>query len=155
LALSDWRCILLLNYPGGIVTQRRIYKDITETMGDTPLIQLNRIGRDLPARIVVKHEGFNPFNSVKDRIGILCSEHQRIACQRHVTAGQKANFGIDARLPASGVAHHTASESRKQRHQYHSKRDSDDADGSAQRTLADVCCDEAVHYSFMAPVKSP
>ena len=38
-------------------------------MGDTPLIQLNRIGRDLPARIVVKHEGFNPFNSVKDRIG--------------------------------------------------------------------------------------
>jgi len=38
-------------------------------MGDTPLIQLNRVGRDLPARIVVKHEGFNPFNSVKDRIG--------------------------------------------------------------------------------------
>ena len=38
-------------------------------MGDTPLIQLNRVGRDLPARLVVKHEGFNPFNSVKDRIG--------------------------------------------------------------------------------------
>jgi cysteine synthase A len=51
------------------VTQRRIYKDITETMGDTPLIQLNLVGAGLPARIVVKHEGFNPFNSVKDRIG--------------------------------------------------------------------------------------
>jgi cysteine synthase len=51
------------------VTQRRIYKDITETMGDTPLIELNRIGAGLPARVVVKHEGFNPFNSVKDRIG--------------------------------------------------------------------------------------
>lgn len=38
-------------------------------MGDTPLIQLNRVGAGLPARIVVKHEGFNPFNSVKDRIG--------------------------------------------------------------------------------------
>jgi len=49
--------------------QRRIYKDITETMGDTPLIQLNLVGAGLPARIVVKHEGFNPFNSVKDRIG--------------------------------------------------------------------------------------
>lgn len=51
------------------MTQRRIYKDITETMGDTPLIQLNLVGAGLPARIVVKHEGFNPFNSVKDRIG--------------------------------------------------------------------------------------
>ncbi len=38
-------------------------------MGDTPLIQLNRVGAGLPARIVVKHEGFNPFSSVKDRIG--------------------------------------------------------------------------------------
>src|SRR5687768_10240515 len=47
----------------------RIYKDITETVGGTPLIQLNRVGSGLPARIVVKHEGFNPFNSVKDRIG--------------------------------------------------------------------------------------
>ncbi len=51
------------------MAQRRIYRDITETMGDTPLIQLNRVGAGLPARIVVKHEGFNPFNSVKDRIG--------------------------------------------------------------------------------------
>ena len=38
-------------------------------MGNTPLIQLNRLTAGLPARVVVKHEGFNPFNSVKDRIG--------------------------------------------------------------------------------------
>src|ERR1700694_2260522 len=63
------RYILPKTKDGGIVARQRIYKDITETMGDTPLIQLNRIGRELPARIVVKHEGFNPFNSVKDRIG--------------------------------------------------------------------------------------
>jgi cysteine synthase A len=60
---------MLFSDNGGNVTQRRIYKDITETMGDTPLIQLNLVGAGLPARIVVKHEGFNPFNSVKDRIG--------------------------------------------------------------------------------------
>jgi cysteine synthase A len=47
----------------------KIYSDVTQTMGDTPLIQLNRLGAGLPGRIVVKHEGFNPFNSVKDRIG--------------------------------------------------------------------------------------
>jgi len=49
--------------------EQRIYRDVTETVGNTPLIQLNRLGAGLPARIVVKHEGFNPFNSVKDRIG--------------------------------------------------------------------------------------
>lgn len=47
----------------------RIYQDITETVGNTPLIRLNKVGSGLPGRIVVKHEGFNPFNSVKDRIG--------------------------------------------------------------------------------------
>ncbi len=52
-----------------MLTQRRIYGDITETVGDTPLIELKRVGAGLPARIAVKHEGFNPFNSVKDRIG--------------------------------------------------------------------------------------
>src|ERR687893_2499158 len=47
----------------------KIHADVTQTMGDTPLIQLNRLGAGLPGRVVVKHEGFNPFNSVKDRIG--------------------------------------------------------------------------------------
>lgn len=49
--------------------RQRIYRDITETMGGTPLVQLNRVIAGLAARVVIKHEGFNPFNSVKDRIG--------------------------------------------------------------------------------------
>jgi len=48
----------------------RIYDDITETMGATPLIRLQRLAAGLPGRIAVKHEGFNPFSSVKDRIGV-------------------------------------------------------------------------------------
>ncbi len=49
--------------------RNRIYRDVTETVGDTPLILLNRIAAGLPGRVAVKHEGYNPFNSVKDRIG--------------------------------------------------------------------------------------
>ncbi len=51
------------------MTTQHIFRDITETVGNTPLIQLNRLAEGLPARVVLKHEGFNPFNSVKDRIG--------------------------------------------------------------------------------------
>ncbi len=51
------------------MSKQRIFRDVTETVGRTPLIQLNRISAGLPGRIVVKHEGYNPFNSVKDRIG--------------------------------------------------------------------------------------
>ncbi|TLS66543.1 cysteine synthase A [Mariprofundus erugo] len=46
-----------------------IYNNAAETIGDTPLIRLNRIGAELGAEIVVKCEFYNPLNSVKDRIG--------------------------------------------------------------------------------------
>ena len=52
----------------------RIFENVTHTIGDTPLIYLNKLAADLPARIAVKHEGFNPFNSVKDRIGVAMIE---------------------------------------------------------------------------------
>lgn len=46
-----------------------IYDDITKTIGNTPLIRLNSIGKDLPGNVLVKAEFFNPLASVKDRIG--------------------------------------------------------------------------------------
>ncbi len=49
--------------------RNRIYRSVVETVGDTPLIELTRLGEGLPGRVVVKHEGYNPFSSVKDRIG--------------------------------------------------------------------------------------
>jgi len=48
----------------------KIYNDITELVGNTPLVRLNRLNADGLAEIVLKLEYFNPAQSVKDRIGV-------------------------------------------------------------------------------------
>src|SRR5262245_45148134 len=48
----------------------RIYDDITETIGHTPLVKLRRVVGDAKATVVGKLENFNPLWSVKDRIGV-------------------------------------------------------------------------------------
>ena len=54
----------------------RVYSSITETVGNTPLVQLNRLPaeRGVKARILAKLEFFNPIGSVKDRIGVSMIE---------------------------------------------------------------------------------
>lgn len=47
-----------------------VFQDITETVGNTPLVELPRIGRGLRARILGKLEMRNPCGSVKDRVGV-------------------------------------------------------------------------------------
>jgi len=48
----------------------RIYNDIVETIGHTPLVRLNKVTAGLEATIALKCEFFNPLGSVKDRIGM-------------------------------------------------------------------------------------
>lgn len=48
----------------------RIYSDITETVGGTPLVRLNRLPGDSTATVLAKLEFYNPSSSVKDRIGV-------------------------------------------------------------------------------------
>lgn len=46
-----------------------MYNNITEVIGGTPMIRLNRLDADLPGNVALKLEFYNPANSVKDRIG--------------------------------------------------------------------------------------
>ncbi|MEY2599274.1 MAG: cysteine synthase [Verrucomicrobiota bacterium] len=52
----------------------KIYQNIVETVGHTPLVKLNHVSAGIDATIAVKCEFFNPLGSVKDRIGMAMIE---------------------------------------------------------------------------------
>lgn len=52
----------------------RIYEDITKTVGNTPLVRINRMTQGMEATVVAKLESFNPIGCVKERIGVSMIE---------------------------------------------------------------------------------
>lgn len=57
-----------------VSSEKRVYDNILGAMGNTPLVRLNRIGRDLPCPLYAKLELMNPGGSVKDRVGAFIIE---------------------------------------------------------------------------------
>ncbi|MBG0739090.1 cysteine synthase A [Paeniglutamicibacter antarcticus] len=76
----------------------RIYDDITELVGGTPLVRLNRLAEGLDATIAVKLEFYNPANSVKDRIGVAIVDAAEEAGELRpggtIVEGTSGNTGI-------------------------------------------------------------
>lgn len=52
----------------------RIYENLADTFGNTPLVKIPRLNAGLPGTVLVKMESFNPAGSVKDRIGVAMIE---------------------------------------------------------------------------------
>jgi len=51
-----------------------VKNNILETIGNTPLVKLNKVTRDLPCTVLAKVESFNPGHSIKDRMGLKMVE---------------------------------------------------------------------------------
>jgi len=55
-----------------------IKKNILETIGNTPLVQLNKVVKEIPARVLMKVETFNPGHSIKDRMALKMLEDAEV-----------------------------------------------------------------------------
>lgn len=87
----------------------KIYQDITQTIGRTPLVALHRMSAETKARVVVKLESFNPLSSVKDRIGVAmidAAEKQGLLKQGAVLIEPtRGNTGIALAFVAAARGH--------------------------------------------------
>ncbi|MEX5300682.1 cysteine synthase A [Kocuria sabuli] len=76
----------------------KIYNDVTEIVGRTPLVRLNRLDEGLPGNVAVKLEFYNPANSVKDRIGVAIIDAAEKSGQLKpggtIVEGTSGNTGI-------------------------------------------------------------
>jgi cystathionine beta-synthase len=79
-------------------------KNILEAIGDTPLIKLNNIVKDIPATVLAKVETFNPGNSIKDRMALKMIEDAekdgRLQPGGTIIEGTSGNTGMGLAIAA-------------------------------------------------------
>ena len=78
--------------------------NILETIGDTPLIKLNKITKHLPCTVLAKVEYFNPGNSIKDRMALkmleVAEQEGKIKPGGTIIEGTSGNTGMGLALAA-------------------------------------------------------
>jgi cysteine synthase A len=76
----------------------RVYNDITEIYGNTPLVKLNRVAEGLGATVLAKLEFYNPSSSVKDRLGVAivdaAEKSGQLTAGGTIVEGTSGNTGI-------------------------------------------------------------
>jgi cystathionine beta-synthase len=82
----------------------RVYDNILETIGNTPLIKLHRVVADLPCDVYAKVESFNPGNSIKDRMALkmleVAEKEGKIKPGGTIIEGTSGNTGMGLALAA-------------------------------------------------------
>src|SRR5450432_4818873 len=81
-----------------------IKNNILETIGNTPLIRLNKITKELPCKVLAKVDYFNPGNSVKDRMALkmveVAEQEGKLKPGGTIIEGTSGNTGMGLALAA-------------------------------------------------------
>ncbi len=83
---------------------KKVFNNILETIGDTPLIRLHKTVADLPCKVYAKVEFFNPGNSIKDRMALkmleVAEQEGKIKPGGTIIEGTSGNTGMGLALAA-------------------------------------------------------
>lgn len=85
-------------------SSKRVYSNILETIGNTPLVKLNKVSQGIPCPVYAKVEFFNPGNSVKDRMALkmleVAEQESKIKPGGTIIEGTSGNTGMGLALAA-------------------------------------------------------
>ncbi len=85
-------------------TAKRVYDNILQTIGNTPLVKLHKVVADLPCEVYAKVETFNPGNSIKDRMALkmleVAEQEGKIKPGGTIIEGTSGNTGMGLAMAA-------------------------------------------------------
>jgi len=94
-----------------VSSEKRVYDNVLGAMGNTPLVRLKRIGRDLPCPLYAKLELMNPGGSVKDRVGAFIIEQAEKRGELKpggtIVEATSGNTGVGLAIAAALKGYHT------------------------------------------------